>query len=74
MEKLLNFLQRLEETKIYYQLNKYREAVMVEISVPGEKWEVEFFEDGHLEIEKFISDGNLSGETEIEVLFRNFSD
>lgn len=73
MEKLLNFLQRLEEAKIYYQLNKYREAVMVEISVPGEKWEVEFFEDGHLEIEKFISDGNLSGEPEIEVLFRDFS-
>ena len=47
MEQLLRFLNMLEEKSIYYRLNKVREeAVMVEIAVPGERWEVEFMENG----------------------------
>jgi hypothetical protein len=47
---------------------------MVEISVPGQRWEVEFMEDGTLEIEKFISDGNFYDVKELETLFIDFSD
>lgn len=74
MNKLINFLNELEKRKIYYRLNKVRDSVMVEIAVPGQRWEVEFFADSHVEIEKFISAGEIYGETEIEKLLRDFSD
>jgi len=47
---------------------------LVEISVPGEKWEVEFFEDEHIEVERFISTGGLKDASELDILFRDFSD
>lgn len=74
-KKLLNFLNQLEERKIYYKLNKVRtEAVMVEVAVPGQRWEIEFMEDDTIEIEKFISDGDYYDGREIDVLFKEFSD
>ena len=74
MLKLLEFLNKLEKCNICYRLNKIRESILVEITVPGERWEVEFFEDGKVEIEKFISDGQIKDESEIALLFKNFSD
>jgi hypothetical protein len=36
------------------------EAVMVTVVIPGERVEVEFFADGRIEIERFISNGTVS--------------
>lgn len=33
------------------------EAIMVSVAVPGERWEIEFFDDGHVELERFVSQG-----------------
>lgn len=74
MVKLLEFLDNLEKNKIYYRLNKIRDSILVEIVVPGERWEVEYFADGTIEIERFFSDGQIKGENEIELLFEKFSD
>lgn len=74
MNNLIDFLDKLENNKIYYRLNKVREGIMVEIAVPGERWEVEFFPNGEVEIEKFISDGEILNESEIEVLLKKFSE
>jgi len=75
VKKLIDFLDKLEDATIHYQLYKVRDAIMVEVRVPGQRWEVEFFADGSVEIEKFISEnGSLYGEEELEVLFRDFSD
>jgi len=46
---------------------------MVEIAVPGQRWEVEFFEDDHVEIEKFVSNGTIYNEKELDILFKDFS-
>ena len=72
MKKLIDFLNKLEEKNIYYTLNKVRDAVMVEVAVPGERWEVEFFADGAVEVERFVSEGEICGESELEKLFLNF--
>ncbi len=57
---LFSFLQGLREAGIRYRLGQCRdEAVMVEIAVPGERWEVEFMEDGSVEVEVFRSDGTI---------------
>lgn len=74
LKDLINFLGKLEDKKIYYNLDKIRDSILVEVSIPGQRWEVEFMEDGTIQIEKFISNGNIEGESELEVLFRDFSD
>lgn len=74
MNRLMTFLEELEDRDIYYKLNKIRDAVLVEVVVPGERWEVEFFRDGSVVIEKFVSDGILYDDKELEVLYRDFSD
>lgn len=72
MKKLISFLEKLDENKIYYELNKVRDAIMVEIAVPGERWEVEFFADGNVEVEKFVSQGEIFDEEELDKLFSDF--
>jgi len=74
MTQLMEFLNQLEERSIYYKLNKVRDSIMVEAAVPGQRWEIEFFSDGHVEIEKFISDGTTFGTDEIGRLFEEYSD
>lgn len=76
IKEFIHFLNKLEEKKIYYKLDKIRnESILVEIVMPGQRWEVEFMEDSSIEIEKFISDSDgLYDERELEVLFMDFSD
>ena len=73
--KLLSFLRQLHEAKISYKLRHSRpDAIMVEINVPGESWEVEFLEEAELEIERFRSDGEIRGESILQELFTKYSD
>ncbi|WMM26094.1 hypothetical protein RBU61_05300 [Tissierella sp. MB52-C2] len=75
MKKFIDFLERLEENKIYYSLDKIRnDYIMVDIAVPGERWEVEFATDGNIVVERFRSIGDVEGEEAIKDLFDNFSD
>lgn len=82
LNELIELLERLEERKIYYKLNKTRnDTIMIEVAVPGQRWEIEYNTYGKspehnckIEIEKFISNGTLYDESELETLFRNFSD
>jgi len=75
IKELIEFLNELETKSIYYRLNKTRDAsIMVEVTVPGQRWEIEFMNDGTIEIEKFVSDGNFYDAKELEVLIKKFSD
>ena len=52
---------------------------MIEVTVPGQRWEIEYNTYGDtsnytIEIEKFLSDGTIYDSSELEVLFRDFSD
>ena len=65
----------LDESGIFYRLSKIRrESIMIEVAVPGQRWEIEFMEDGSIEIEKFICDGSYYDEKELEVLIEEFSE
>jgi hypothetical protein len=44
------------------------------VTVPGERWEIEYLEDGTIEIEIFRSDGELKGPEALNDLFSRFSD
>jgi len=73
IRSLTAFLQRLKEENIDYQLEHNRdETIMVLVTVPGERWEIEFFDDGQIEIERFKSNGHLDNETVLTELFNRF--
>ena len=81
LNELIELLEKFEEKKIYYKLNKTRnDVIMVEVAVPGQRWEIEYNTYGKspecnckIEIEKFVSDGVIYEESELETLFRDFS-
>lgn len=53
--RVLAFLDRLDKARVAYSLKHVRDTLMVVIDVPGERWEVEFFENGEIEIERFVT-------------------
>jgi len=71
MKVLLHFIQKLERHKIHYSIEHNRdEFIMVLVSIPGQRWEVEFDERGNVEIEIFKdSTGVLSDITILDSLF-----
>jgi hypothetical protein len=72
---LLDLLARLKSARIFYTLSDHTErAIMVEVSVPGERWEVEFHEDGEIGVEIFVTKGRIQDATLLEDLFSRFSD
>jgi hypothetical protein len=72
---LLDFLRNLRRARIAYSLRHSRDdAIMVFINVPGERWEVEFMEDGEIEVERFCSNGEIKDESSFSDLFARFSD
>jgi hypothetical protein len=59
---LHEFIRELEDTGTHFALTSVREgAVMVQVALPRERWEVEFFEDREPEVEVFRSDGTIYG-------------
>jgi hypothetical protein len=65
---LLAFLDRLEKAGVAYRLEHIRDSIMVIAAVPGERWEIEFFEDCRVEFERFVSTGSIEDETTLESL------
>jgi hypothetical protein len=55
-ERLLKFLNRLDERHVHYRLGHTRpESVMIEVPLPDQRWEIEFMHDGSIEVERFTS-------------------
>lgn len=75
-KKLTDFLDKLTQHKIYFTLGYIREeGILVQVVVPGQRWEVEFFVDGSVEIERFIGMNiGIEDESALKELFDNFAD
>ena len=72
---LLSFLNDLRAAKINYRLGHCRdEAILVEIAVPGERWEVEFVDDGSVEVEVFRSSGEIRDQSALAELVAKHTD
>lgn len=75
MSTLEDFLLSIERRRIFFRLERIRaDAVAVMIAVPGERWEVEFFEDGRVEAERFVSDGQIHDESALVTILSRFSE
>lgn len=74
-DKLTTFLKHLDEANIHHTLASHRDdAVMVFVTVPGERWEIEFFRDGSVEAERFLSSGDICGEEVLHELLTKYAD
>jgi hypothetical protein len=68
---LITFLRGLDEAHTHYTLGHYRTdgAITVQVTASGDqRWEVEFFDDGRVEIERFVSTGEVDDASVQELL------
>ena len=51
-------LTELDHRHVPYQIQVVRSvALMASVAIPGERGEIEFFDDRHIEVERFTSNG-----------------
>jgi hypothetical protein len=63
---LYDLLQKLDEAHIHYTLGRNRdETVMVTVSFVGERAEIEVFDDGHMEVARFLGTEDILGGKEL---------
>ena len=75
LDELLSFLGELRAAKISYELGQIRdETILVAVTVPGERWEVEFFGDGSVEVEIFRSGGDIFDRNKLTELISRFGE
>lgn len=72
MTRALAFLESLDRRQISYDLDRVRDALMVKVAISAQRWEIEFLADGSVEIERFISAGDIEGEEWLEKLFAEY--
>ena len=51
--ELTSFLRQLDERRASYRIDRWRDATMLNVFVPGEHWEIEFMDAGGVEVERF---------------------
>ncbi len=64
---LLEIMDKLRESNIYFELssNGQPDAVLIQVAVPGARWEIEVFENGEVEFEIFSGGGHILGRDEL---------
>lgn len=74
-QKLLALLNRLGQLRIPHHVRHSRDdAIMVVAHAPGQYWEIEFMQDGDIDIERYRSDGQIDDESVLQELFDLWSD
>ena len=68
-QHMMEILAKLEEKNIYYKLDMVstkHDRILIEIAIPGERWEIEIDHESNVFIEKFFSDGTIYPEDELD--------
>jgi hypothetical protein len=72
-DRLLQLCLALDQRRAQYSVKPGREdTIMVSVAVPGEYWEIEFFADGSVELERFVSQGVEQRPSAVDDLMRYF--
>ena len=54
--RLLYYLNRLDAASVHYTLAHTRpDSIMIDVSAPGWRWEIEFMADGSVDVERYRS-------------------
>jgi hypothetical protein len=74
-QDIYDWVSKLKRANIHFAVATFRDdALMLQISVPGERWEAEFFPDGTVEVERFRSDGRIAGADALDELLHKHAD
>lgn len=58
-DQMLEFIFALQRENIHFTLKCQREAIMVVVPSPSSYFEVEFFSEGHIEVQEFGRAGGV---------------
>ena len=73
-EKLFAIVAELAEAKISYSLDVYREgAISILVAVPGQRWEIDVFSGGEVDVEVFESRGSILDESHLTAMIQTHS-
>lgn len=73
INRLFEFIDFLEEKGIYHELKHFqKDIITVELDLPGEKWEIDFNDEGIYYIERFVLDESIRQEDMMEYLMEEF--
>jgi hypothetical protein len=63
---LFDLLRRLDAGRHHYSISRHREdSVMVTAKFVGERTEIDVFEDGHMEVSRFLGTEDVLGGAEL---------
>ncbi|MDN7487874.1 MULTISPECIES: hypothetical protein [unclassified Burkholderia] len=63
---LYELLSSLDERRLFYTLGRHRpDTILVSITVPGERIEIDVFDDGHMEMSRFAGDESVIDDPQI---------
>lgn len=63
---LYELLQELDKANVYYTISRHRDdTVLVSITFVGERVEVDVFDDGHMEVSRFLGTEDILGGKEV---------
>ncbi|MFA6291003.1 MAG: hypothetical protein WC637_04435 [Victivallales bacterium] len=63
---LYQLLQRLEDATIFFTISRHRpDTILVSITVPGERIEIDVFDDGHMEVSRFKGNESIVGNSDL---------
>ena len=75
LKELLDFVEKLYSASLHFNLSApTSRAIMITVVVPGERWEIEFHEDGEVGVEVFRSSGEIADAKKLEDLFQLHGD
>ena len=65
-DTLMGIIEKLKAAKIHFELAYHRyDGISINATVPGERWEIDVLEDGDVDFERFVTDGGVVGEPEM---------
>ena len=70
LDHLTELLAQLDERGASYTLRRTRTdgVVSVDVVVPGSRWEIDYLDDGTIDVEVFRSDGTIHDESALQHL------
>jgi hypothetical protein len=77
VDRVYALINELRRHKKEFFLGMYRTEefpMMIMVEVQNQFWEVEIYESGEMDVEAFLSDGQIYGEEKLPELIREFAD
>lgn len=72
MSKVFEILRRLDDARVHYVIGRYRpDTIDITATVVGERIEISVFEDGHVEISRFVGNEDVLDEEVLDEILKD---